>query len=110
MLVGENPTKRSQEAWSQVYRAPDHKPTKAACLKQEVISRFPQAIQDFANLFAQTQTKRHEADYDPTSTFARSDIPVTIASVEAAIKDFKNAPKKDKRAFAVWILIKSRQP
>lgn len=107
-LVGDKPSSRSQEAWQQVYRSVDHKPAKKAC-QHDVIQRFPKEIQDFANQFAQTQTKRHEADYNPGSVFATSDVLVTIASAEAAIKDFKKAAKKDKRAFAVWILLKSRQ-
>lgn len=73
-------------------------------MNRGVITAFPREIQDFAFCFAQTQIKRHEADYDPTSTFALSDVQATVASVGTAIRDFKKASKKDRRAFAVWVL------
>jgi hypothetical protein len=106
LLVGDTPSKRSSSAWTQVYRALDHGPARKACRKTEVIAKFPKAIQDFANQFIAMQIKRHEADYDPSQPYYKSDVDILIASAAAAIKDFKKAKAKDRRAFAVWVLIK----
>jgi len=70
------------------------------------MSKFPKEIQDFANQFQAMQIRRHEADYDPTKTYFKSAVENFIAEAEGAMKDFKKAKIKDRRAFAVWVLFK----
>ena len=54
------------------------------------------------------QQKRHDADYDPDATFVKSDVLASISDAEAAIQRFSRAPLKDRRAFAVYVLLDLR--
>ena len=73
------------------------------------MSRFPVAIQDFGHLFVEMQHKRHTADYDPEARFNKSDVIKDIDRVEDVISDFPDAPIKDRRAFAIYVLLNQRR-
>lgn len=108
LLIAKNRNSRSNHAWRQDYRALDHGPAKNACADSAVISRFPAAIQDFANLFKEMQEKRHDADYDPFAKFKKSQVSTDIARIEEAIRKFERASPKDKTAFCAFLLLKKR--
>lgn len=57
-------------------------------------------------MFAQMQSKRLSADYDPLCRTEKSTVLTDIEGVEQAIKDFKKAKPKDRRAFAALTLFK----
>jgi hypothetical protein len=80
LFIGGTGSSRSKEAWQQVYRALDH---------------------GFAN-------KRHDADYNPDGTVFKSAVLTDISTVEAAIDGFSQAPLKDRRAFAAFVMLKQR--
>ena len=105
-LIGGPGSQRSKPAWYQVYRALEHGQVKAACKSANVISRFPQRIQDFANLFITMQEKRHIADYNPYARSKKPEVSTDIELVEAVIKGFESAAIKDRRAFAAFVLLK----
>ena len=64
---------RSTKAWQQTYRALAHGFAKNACA--QVRSRgFSPEITRFAMAFVELQQLRHDADYDPTKSFKRSDV------------------------------------
>ena len=69
---------------------------------------MPTAIVDFAYLFCELQTDRHEADYDPASRYFRADVLALIANADAVLRDFSGAPLTDRRAFAVRVLTRDR--
>ena len=73
-----------------------------------MLSAFPQEIQDFANLFATMQKKRHRADYNPLERFSKSAVIADIHQTEVVIKGFKAVTAKDKRAFAAFVLLRTR--
>ncbi len=73
-----------------------------------MLAKFPKDIEDFASQFKALQEKRHEADYDPTSRFTRTDVETYIDAAELAIKRFQSAGIKDRRAFAAWTTLKNR--
>jgi uncharacterized protein (UPF0332 family) len=108
LLIGGPGSKRSKPAWSQVYRALEHGFAKSACSNKMILAKFPQEIQDFANMFVQMQIKRHDADYNPTIKVFKSAILTDISIVNAAIKDFDTAPLEDRRAFAALVMFKQR--
>ena len=108
LLVGGQGSERSQHAWNQAYRALDHGQARRRCRNQDIINRFPSEIQDFANLFVEMQAKRHSADYAPDATFTMPDVIQDIDSVEDAITRFDSASRKDRRAFAVYVLFQRR--
>ena len=108
LLVGGQGSERSQHAWNQAYRALDHRHARDRCTRRNVISHFPNEIQNFARLFVDMQGKRHSADYAPDATFTMPDVIQDIESVEDAITRFDSAPRKDRRAFAVYVLFQRR--
>jgi uncharacterized protein (UPF0332 family) len=108
LFVGGVGAERSKHAWKQVYRAIDHGPAKTACADGAVITKFPRPIEDFANTFVTMQTKRHSADYDPTSKFTKSAVVQDIAMVRQVIEAFTAEPKKDRLAFCAFVLFRKR--
>jgi hypothetical protein len=108
LLVGGPGSVRSRPAWHQVYRALEHGFCKNACRNGAKIATFPQEIQDFANAFVTMQAKRHKADYDPSVKAFKSAVLIDIGIAEDAIRGYHGAPLKDRRAFAVYVMFKSR--
>ena len=100
-----------KQAWRQSYRALQHGFAKSACDRRSgkmkpILDRFPDKIQDFANLFYSMQIKRHEADYDPYCNFNKSAVLADIAAVEFAIAEFEESKLSDRKAFAALVLFK----
>ena len=107
-LVGGAGSDRSQPAWNQAYRALQHRTARRRCERRAVITRFPDEIQDFASHFAYMQAKRHDADYNPDASFSKADVAQGIDDAERAIMLFNEAPIRDRRAFAVYVLLDIR--
>lgn len=105
-LIGSTGAERSMPAWLQVYRSFDHGVAKNACTGKKTIEKFPQDIQDFANLFVTMQEKRHAADYDPSTRLLKSAVENDIAAAELAISTLRTVPIKHRRAFAAWVIFR----
>lgn len=108
MLVGTTGAHRSDRAWVQAYRALEHGFAKKQCERQNKIVLFPSEIQKLASKFVHLQAKRHEADYNPFSSFTKSEIIQEIDETEQVLKAFVKTSSKDKRAFAVYVLLSNR--
>lgn len=108
MLIGSSGAARSDAAWRQVYRSVDHSEAKRACLNK-TIERFPKQIQDFASCFAALQEKRHRADYDPFQRLKKSEVLSDIGQAAHVMSRFTGAQARDRRAFAAFVLFKTRQ-
>ncbi len=108
MIVGGAGANRSENAWRQPYRALRHGPAGKRCENQDV-RRFPIEIQDLANVFADSQKKRHSADYDPHAAFSKREVVQGIGEAEEVIRRFKRVSAKDRRAFAVYLLFDVRR-
>ena len=91
-----------------MYRALDHARVKRQCAKQ-IITKFPQEIQNFAGHFVMMQAQRHMADYDPLEQFYRSSVAQLVEETKSAITEFKMADSDDRRAFAVFVLFDLRR-
>lgn len=107
MLVGATRGNRSQRAWRQAYRSLEHGLAAAQC-KRPIIRRFPVEIQEFGEKFADNQQLRHAADYDPDASFTRIETLRLIDVADSAIWDFERSDAIDKRAFAVYVMFRSR--
>ena len=107
MLVGGPGANRSAPAWRQAYRALQHGTVRQRCANP-IIERFPGEIQAFAGRFIDMQRKRESADYDPDGTFHKSEVLDDIDVTENAIIQFLKVPAKDRRAFAVYVLLNIR--
>ena len=114
LLVGGAGSSRSQPAWRQAYRALQHGTARNRCERRNVVARFPAEIQNFANYFVYMQQRRHIADYDPyafsdpDADFSKFDVLNDIAVADDFIQRFHQAPRKDRRAFAIYILLDLR--
>lgn len=98
---------RSEAAWKQVYRALQHGQCKDSCRKADQVG-FPQGILDFANVFVQMQEKRHRADYHPSPKLFRGGVIEDIENCEKVIRRLEASRRRDKRAFAAFVLFKKR--
>lgn len=106
-LVGTNKADRPNRAWVEVYRGLEHGAAKNACNGAGNVA-FPQQIKDFADAFRQLQAARHAADYDPMIRLSKIEALGFIALAEDSIEALKLASRKDKLAFATWVLITSK--
>ncbi len=106
--AGSTKQHRSQLAWQQAYRALDHGETRKRCTQKTRLAEFPNEIQDFAAAFVRLQRLRHWADYDPLSMFYRSLVLQWIEEVDNSISDFNSVARADRKAFAVYVLLKHR--
>lgn len=107
MLVGGAGADRSRQAWRQAYRGLQHGVIRKRCQDRK-IKEFSEGIQDFADIFCTMQARRQEADYDPYSRFSRLEVIEDIERIQNAINCFENVPDKDRRAFAVYVLLPLR--
>jgi uncharacterized protein (UPF0332 family) len=106
-LIGSQSADRSAPAWRQVYRSLEHGHAKSQC-RSAMINKFPSEIIQFATIFATMQVKRHEADYDPFAKFTKSSVMVDIKQAKVAIAAFNGTAIKHRRAFAAFVLFRSR--
>ena len=72
------------------------------------MKRFPSQVQDFAGLFTFMQEERHRADYDPGGVFYKDVVLRNTDEAEEHIRRFNRVPVKDRRAFAVYVLLDIR--
>lgn len=107
-LVGGPGANRSIPAWRQAYRALEHGRAKSNCANKDLLSKFPGEVQDFANTFVSMQAKRQLADYDPFARFTKLDVQEEIAVTRIMIEGFQSVPVKHRRAFAVYVLFRTR--
>ncbi len=108
LLVGGAGSDRSEPAWRQVYRALEHGAARQRCNRAAIIQKFPEEVQDFADKFVDMQQKRHQADYDPEADYDKNFVLQDIIAVAEAIAKFQQVPVKDRRAFAVYLLLPLR--
>lgn len=92
--------------WRRVYRALEHRQAKTRC--ENVPPSFPDEVRDFGQTFAELQSKRHLADYDPDRPFRKSNVIVDIESARTAIDRFLETPASIRRDFAIHVLMKVR--
>lgn len=108
LIAGEYPRDVSRRAWVQVYRALEHGVVKNRAGNQRIFSRFSSDIKDFAATFVELQDKRNDADYNPFATFSGADVEVDIDGAETAINRFERISDRERRNFAIYILISIR--
>ena len=72
------------------------------------MQRFPSDIRQFAYKFVDMQQKRHQADYDPEVDFSKDVVILDIGATNEIIRNFQRVPVKDRRAFAVYVLLSVR--
>ena len=102
-------TSGSRRAWTQVYRALDHGAARNV-RTHPAFHSFPVPIRRFTETFINLQKKRELADYDPFHRSLKSDVLTDIQQAEQSMAAFEATPVKDRRAFAVLLLMPARKP
>jgi uncharacterized protein (UPF0332 family) len=99
---------KPHRAWLQAYRAVDHGQAKSRC-KEAASKGFPHSVQAFADAFVTLQEQRHRADYSPDQHFTKREAVGMISLARSAVKAISTAPGKDRRAFALHVLLPYRK-
>ena len=107
-LIGASAELRALPAWTQTYRALDHRLAKSQITRG--LAGFAVEIQTFGRTFSAIQELRRRADYDPDASFTRAATIFTIDRAEAAIRDFEAASRTQRSAFAAHVLFRVRTP
>ena len=108
-LVGSTRANRSQAAWRQAYRALEHSHARNQCKNKTVMEKFPEGIQSFGQTFIEMQEQRHAADYDPDPKLLRTDVKQLIDETAKAITEFDKTTPADRKAFAIYVLLRTRR-
>ena len=108
-LAGDDPQDRDQEAWHQAYRALEHGYANRRCRQVQGARRFSQPIQGLAEGFPTLQSLRHQADYDPDRNVTQAEVSSAIELAADVITDFWSVSEQERRAFAIYILMRERQ-
>ena len=108
MLIGPGGTDRRESAWQQAYRALQHGTLRARCDNGPMMRTFPIEIQRLGDQIIYMQPKRERADYDPSEAPEQAVVILDIEETEQCITQFRQAPERDRRAFAVYVLLNLR--
>lgn len=108
LLAGSTPTARNNPAWRQTYRALEHGLARQQCSNQAAMRRFPPEIRKFGEVFVAMQRERHDADYDPGTTFRRSQVRRFIIQAADSIAEFSAVDRRQRRAFSIYVLFRPR--
>lgn len=100
-------TVRNSPAWIRVYRALSHATARNQCRRTEV-DAFPATVGVFANAFGNMQIERHQADYAPDKRPRKSEVLLSIDRAENAIRALESEALQTRRAFAAYVLFRSR--
>ena len=85
----------------------DFAAAKNACAEVRNL-RFPAEIIACADTFVMLQKARHSADYDPAHRLRREQAMTLVSAADHAIRTLRSAPRRDRRAFAIQLLLKKR--
>ena len=107
-LAGASPASGSRRAWRQTYTSLEHRLTRNRCENRDVIRRFPEDIQLFAESFAFLQRQREVADYEPNAVHSRYLVANLVYEARQAVRRLENADARDRRAFALYVLLRLR--
>lgn len=108
-LVGSKSADRADRAWLQVYRTLDHGHAAQKCSQIDAANGFPEAVEDFSDHFVSMKKKREDADYDPTYSVTKLDVINDLNKTKIVISAFNSVAYKHRRAFAAFVILKSKQ-
>ena len=109
LLIGATADARSRPEWIRAYKSVEHRRLRSICSNQELMSRFSPAIQVFAKFILIVMNKRLLADYDPYASFYRNEVITDAMQAKRVIRDFMNAPRKERLAFVSLIIFPERK-
>lgn len=105
LLLGGDDTELTN-AKNHITRSISHRSLRARLgLAQKDSNGFDQRIVSFSNAFCTLQERRHDADYDVTIPFSRSDALTAIGDARNAMTAYDLVPEKHRKAFVVWAIL-----
>ena len=105
-LVGTPQDPLTEHAWSRIYRGLNHNAARRNLLQDQGL--FSPKIRHLAVTFAQLQDLRHQADYDPNTTFSIPETLIWIERAAGSIKSFMQTDGDERRMVAIQALIGRR--
>ena len=105
-LVGTSHDPLTQHVWSRIYRGLNHGTAKRNLMQDWGL--FSPQIVHFADIFAQLQDQRHQADYDPNKTFTILEAQAWVQRAEDAIAGFMQTDPEERKMVAIQSLINRR--
>jgi hypothetical protein len=116
LFIGAN--KRITGQYILVYRSVDHKELRELCSKLPNMPRnlaqyapaggFDADIKAFARALLELQTKRHDADYNPSIRVSRSDARLAVSTARDALQRLSTANPQSREAFLALLLFRIR--
>ena len=94
---------RPNKAWHEVYRALRHDVIRRSCQDND-IRHFRQEFRALAMGIYSLQQARFSADYDSRTVVDSRQVQGLVRVAEDCIKTITNAKRKDRLAFAAWIM------
>lgn len=98
---------RPEKAWHEVYRALQHETLRRACAHPD-LRLFPPEFHNIGDGVLNLQKARYSADYSLASVVDIEEAKGFIDIASNCINSVKNARKKDKLAFASWIVFERK--
>lgn len=106
VLVGSARDQQTADAWIRTYRNLNHNQAKTQL--QQHRNSLSTDVQVFADLFRDLQNERHNADYNPATSFTPQ-TPITwLNKAEAAITDSLLTSQSERAAIAIFTLTRDR--
>ena len=106
-IIGRRSDPSARLAWTRIYRALDHRQAKNRLA--QAMRDLPPPARSFAVIFGVMQEQRHDADYNPNSTFAREEVFYLLDAADMATQDFMRMQRNDRRAVAAVALLQDRR-
>ena len=103
LLIGPSETEGSSPEWNRVHMALGG--DSAFELMQGDFSRQPEAMRRFVEVFLAAQEQRLLAEEDPAATFTADQARDCIDHAEGVISEFLSVEPRQRRAFAVQVLL-----
>lgn len=98
-----------QELWNMAYRTLDHGPARNKCNDSGNMSLFSSNLRRFAITLVDSQQRRHQADYDPGTTFTQSQVNQIIDDAADALAGFDNSPPDEVSLFIAYLTSRARR-
>lgn len=105
-LVGAR--RRFTPAWVRVYRALEHGTVRDRLERFASEKTTSEGLRLLCVTFAQLQSERHHADYDPLARFRREDVLGSLARCRSALRALAAADREERLELATRVLFRDR--
>ena len=108
LWIGADEVSRLDPAWLHVYRSVNHSALRKACNDEKLIRVYPPQCRRLAEIILFALEDRHEADYNPHSAFAQSEVKNKIVVTEKTLQEFLALDISVRRSFLAHLVLPAR--